>query len=341
MPEIDELRSKLREKRGSGALSPPPPAPRRKKKLKPKAKKETVIAGLDVNRKMLIAALSIAGIASLLAITYLSSAGDKIMAGAAKIDVVVPAKDIPARTQISEGMLEVRSMPQGFLPKGYLGKKDDVVGKVALTNLVKEEVLLDIRVSPPSAMTGIAPKLLPNERAFILDLGEASELALIKPDDHLDLIANISDPTEKLISTPILQMVRVLSVGDRFSTMASPNPRDEGLGSGTLTLGIPASKVPLMTVLKKQGKLSVALRPLGDVEIRPPEIPEAEIVRLVMGRVPPKTVVRPIVAQPTVVYRPQPTRTRIIRVLQPRPQPIAKPKPKPHVGIEVFKGGGQ
>lgn len=338
MPEINDLRSKLREKRGSGALTPPPPAPRRKKKAKSR-KPEPGLAGLDVNRKMLFVALGIAGTAALLAITYLSSAGDQIMAGATKVEVIVPARDIPTRTAITEDMIELKAMPKGLLPKGHLLKKEEVVGKVSLTSLVQGEVLLDVRVSPPNELTGLAPKLNPDERGFILALGEANEIALIKPDDHVDLIANISDPNEKLISTPILQMVRVIGIGNRFNPNASPDPNENGYTSGTLTLAIPAAKFPLMTVLKQQGKLNLALRAPGDTTVRPPEIPEAEIARLVMGKVPPAHAPQAPKPETTVIYRPQAAPQRVIRVVRPaapRPRPVA---PKPHVGIEIIKGG--
>lgn len=336
MAEIDELRSKLRDKRGTGSLTPP--APRRKKRPKPKPKQQSVIAGLDVNRKMLFAALGIAAVASLLAVMYLSQAGEGIMDGATKIDVVVPADDIPARTMLTKDLIEKRTMPKGLLPKGYFTKEADAVGKVSLAPLVKGEVLLDVRVSLPNEETGVSPKLKPNERGFSLSVDDASELSLVKPDDYVDLIANISDANERTISSTVLQLVRVIGVGNRFSPNASPQPGYDS--SNTLTLAVPVNKVSLMTAIREKGKLRVMLRSPGDTTIRTPEVPESEISRWVMGKVPPVVHSRPaapVVRQPEtrVIYRQQPAQSRpVVRVVQPKPRPAA-PK-KPHVGIEVY-----
>lgn len=326
------LRDKLREQ--------PPEKPARtgakgavKTRKRPAAKKEapkSLFAGMDVNRKLLFASLGIAVVAGLLAVTYLSDLEDGIAGKGEKIEVFVPVQDLPARKQIDESMLEARKFPKGLLPEGAITDQKQLLGKITLAPVVKGEVLHKKRIGEASAETGVAPKLKPNERGFLYVPEGASDIALVKPDDYVDLTATIQTESGYL-STKVAQRVRVLSVGNRFSNETPQNTEGAGAYGDLLTLAVPGNKVALLAALKEQGNLSLSLREQGDTSVTPPEIAEAELVRYVMGRIP-KEQPRPV--QPKVIVRERP----VVVHERPKPQP-PRPRPAdPKPGIDVYSG---
>lgn len=324
----DKLRGQPPEKPGKGskgvAKRAVKPGSRPPVKAAPRA---SLFGDLDVNRKLLFAALGIAALAGVLAVTYLSDVSDGIMAGGQKVKVYVAVSNLPARKQLDDGMVELRAVPKALLPAGALTDEKDVIGKILLAPVVKGEILHDQRVSDASNATGVAPKLKTNERGFLFVPEGAHDIALVKPDDTVDLTATIQTGNGYL-STKVVQRVRVLSVGNRFSATAPGG--EEGNFGDLLTLAVPADKVALLTALKEQGNLSLSLREQGDTTITAPEISLQDLERTVMGHIPrPEPKPAPVRVAPakTVVIR-VPT-----KVYQPRP---ATPAPKP--GIDVYSG---
>jgi hypothetical protein len=144
--------------------------------------------------------------------------------------------------------------------------------------------------------------------------------------------------TERLISTPVLAKVRVVSVGDHFTNEATDSAP---VGNAAITLAVPSGKVALLTILKQAGNLYFSLRAPGDMSETPLRIAEADIERLVMGRLPaPRPVavrIAPVPPRPRtivrtrVVERPAPRPVRV----PPRPAPQARPAPRQ---IEIYTG---
>lgn len=326
---MDNLRNKLRERSSEeDAPAKPRRAPSGKKgRGKPRRPQEDAgksgIGGLDVNRKLLFTALGIAAVASLIAVSYLGDLSEGILDGGTKVEVYVPIEDLPARRQIDDTMVELKKFPKALLPDGALTEEKDVIGKVTMAPVVKGEVLHAKRLSAPNAITGVAPKLKPNERGFLFVPDGANDIALVKPDDKVDLTATIQTPNG-FLSTKVVQKARVMSVGNQFANRPAPTEEGEETEASAsrygelITLAVPAEKVALLAALKQQGNLSMSLRAPGDETVTPPEVAEADLARYVMGSVPrPAPVVKPVVVQ-------QP------RPVQPRPRPVqAKPKPQP------------
>lgn len=324
------LRDKLREQ--------PPEKPARtgakgsvktKKRVAPKKEPgKSLFAGMDVNRKLLFASVGIALVAGLLAVTYLSDLEDGIAGKGEKIEVFVPIEDLPARKQIDESMIEARKFPKGLLPAGAITDSKELLGKITLAPVVKGEVLHKKRIGEASAATGVSPKLQANERGFLYVPEGASDIALVKPDDNVDLTATIQTDNGYL-STKVAQRVRVLSVGNRFNATGETTGEAGAFGD-LLTLAVPSSKVALLAALKEQGNLSLSLREQGDTSVTPPEIAESELVRYVMGRIP-KEQPRPV--QTRVIVKERPVVVQV-RPKPPKPRPADPPRP----GVEVYNG---
>lgn len=346
---MDNLRNKLRERSSEeDAPAKPRRAPSAKKgRGKPRRPAEDAgnkgIGGLDVNRKLLFSALGIAAVASLIAVSYLGDLSEGILDGGTKVEVYVPLADIPARRQIDGSMVELKKFPKALLPDGALTEEKDVIGKVTNALVVKGEVLHAKRLGAPSALTGVTPKLQPNERGFLFVPEGANDIALVKPDDKVDLTATIQT-SSGFLSTKVVQRARVMSVGNQFSNQAAARNEDgETEASASrygelITLAVPADKVALLAALKQQGNLSMSLRAPGDESVTPPEVPEADLARYVLGTVPrPAPVVKPVAPQPKPVAtaRPRPVQVKP----QPQPKPV-QPKPQPQLPQVHILGTG-
>lgn len=280
--------------------------------------------GSEIDRRFLLGAAACAGLASLLAVSYLSQAGGRLVAAGSLVTVLVPTHDVAARIRLTADDVTQRRIPRSYLPHDVLMVPQEAVGKVALVPLEQGEVLMPGLLSDPGPATGIAPKLDPGERGFLLDGTDADSLALIKPDDHVDLIATVPEPGDsRLIPATVLQDVRVLSVGDRMSPDAPPS------GNSTLTLAVPADKIGLLTVLKQQRILHVALRSLGDDTRTSSAISPSEVEQMVLGSLPTPTPI------------PQPVETPRVVIIH---EPVYRTHPHPHhtqspQEIEVITGG--
>jgi Flp pilus assembly protein CpaB len=300
---------------------------RSKAKAAPRA---SLLDGLDVNRKLLFAALGIAALAGLLAVTYLSDLSDGIMDGGKLVEVYVPSEDLPARKQLDASVVETVKFPKKLLPEGAIVEEKDLAGKITLAPVVKGEILHKKRIGDPSAVTGVAPKLKPSERGFLFVPDGANDIALVKPDDYVDLTATIQTPTG-FLSTKVAQRVRVMSVGNRFSNTVAASEEEASAAYGDLlTLAVPSTKVALLTALKQQGNLSLSLREQGDASVTPPEISEGELTRYVLGKVPVAQAPRPV---PVKIV----PRTVVVR--EPAPRPVApRPVEPKRQGLEIYSG---
>lgn len=326
---MTDLRDKIRSRES-------PKKPSSKRPLAPTKSLPSAFGALDVNKKLLVAAGGIAALAALVAVTYLSDLSAGIAGQGAKVAVFTAKENLPARHLIEEADLEIKEIPKAFLAEGYFGKDQPLPGKVTIAPLAKGEIVLALRVSIPGALTGIAPKLRNNERGFVYLPDGLQEVPLVKPDDTIDLIATLPEPgTQRLISTPVLQHVRVLAVGDRFSNEATESV---SAGNAAITLAVPAARVTLLTVLKQAGNLHFSLRAVGDVADSPQRITDAELERMVMGQ-----IARPVYRAPAAAPRPA------APVYHPRPRPAARPQPyrpvqaaprpqKPQPRVEIYNG---
>ena len=333
----DKLRDGGKSGKGNGEDRAPEPVRRPKGGASRRPRRKSLLADLDVDRRMLFAALGVAAIAGILSVTYLSDLSSGILAGAQKVTVYVPVTDLPARKQIDATMIEAREVPKAVVPDKALLDPDKVIGKVLLAPVTRGEILHELRLGAPSAATGVGPKLRANERGFLFVPDGAHDIALVKPDDSVDLTATIQTDSGYL-STKVAQRVRVLSVGNRFSNETLPE--GESAFGDLITLAVPSQQVALLAALKEQGNLSLSLREAGDTSITPPEISAAELSRIVLGRVPPVSS-RPAPPPPrtVVVTRTAPPRkTPAVRPVRPRVKPVQQQPVERPASIEIYNG---
>jgi pilus assembly protein CpaB len=243
---------------------------------------------LEVNRKMLVISLGIAGLATILSMSYLTGIAEPLKGKSKMVRVVTLAKDVPPRTALSEDMLKIQEVPAAYVPQGATliekNKTTVVLGMLTVTQLYKGEMLMTGRMSDPNAATGLATQIPEGHRAITVRTDNAH---LMKPSDHVDIIASIADlnPVRrgKIISIPVLQKVKILAVGTQFSSEGNTN-NSNGSAPREITVAVPDERVNLMSILEQKGNFNVILRSPKDQSILPEQYTIQEIEDALLGK---------------------------------------------------------
>ena len=79
----------------------------------------------------------------LMVFLYLGDNSDKTAspAGTEMVQVIVATQDIAPRTTIQSGMLKTKSLPRDLVPEGAITKLEEVVGKPAYIQIMKDDII--------------------------------------------------------------------------------------------------------------------------------------------------------------------------------------------------------
>lgn len=202
------------------------------------------------------------------------------------VGVLVAKFDIPERTLFKPAdMTQIAPIPRKFVQQDAIeiksvadfNKIKDLVSLVRIPRGNQVTYSSLARVSPD---TGLAVKIPSGLRAAVVSVANEM-MALVKPGDRVDILCTfpVASPdggSSEWVTATILQNILVLSVG---SNMGGVLPPDEAAKKekasreklalseeGFLSVAISPLEAQFLTLGKKQGEISVALRPLGDIE---------------------------------------------------------------------------
>jgi pilus assembly protein CpaB len=263
-----------------------------------------------INRRFLMLALVSAALSAMLVYVAISHAsGGKESESTATATIVVAAVDIPARTQITAKMVQVRDVPVGVKPEASYGSVEEVVGKVTRYPISVDEEVTSSKVVSLDATTGVdalsftVPKGM---RAISIKADQVlSAGGLVLPGDYVDIIAvfNVKNAEgneeENWLVRTVLQNIEVLAVAQTITdvplpadtsdgTAAAATPSDEQRARGseakpdpeatTLTLLVEPEQAEWLFLAEANGTLRAVVRGFGDSDtpdVRP--IVESEL----------------------------------------------------------------
>ncbi len=167
-------------------------------------------------RNILIA-VGLAVVAALLTVFYVSNYKSSVKADSETVRVLVAARDIPLGTLgsdvVGEKMLATQEIPRKAIVAGTISKPEDVTGLIATQPIYIGEQVTARRFGP-IAEAGVRTQLKGTYRAIQIN-GNSNQIlsGVIKAGDHVDVIGNISYPSEdstKHFSKVVLQDALVL-----------------------------------------------------------------------------------------------------------------------------------
>jgi pilus assembly protein CpaB len=178
--------------------------------------------------------------------------------------VVVATMDLPQATTLLAEHLSVTQWPAGAQPEGTFANPKDLVGRVLLSKVVKNEAVLNTKLASREAGSGMASLLPENMRAAAVRVDDVVGVAgFIHPDDHVDVIVTMHpEKGGETTSRVILQNVRVLAVGQQLGI--DEQKRNQALPVTVATLLVSTEESEMLALASAQGRLLLTLRPWAD-----------------------------------------------------------------------------
>lgn len=274
-----------------------------------------VLAGTTperTNRALFIAAVLFAGLAALLVFVALqNNDGGGGTSAPLALDAVVAARDIPANTQVTLDMIEVRALPEGSVLEGTYG---DVAAVAGLATRVPIEAGEQITIRKVGAgavedVEDVSLVLPSGRRGFAVEITEVTSVGgLLLAGNFVDVIAVFDDGAlnsqaqiaaagePQIGAVTLLQDVEVIAVAQvAQEPVPAASSADEPDATGlrgqrpddaerqpearSVTLSVSADEAQLLALVQERGGVIwLSLRGAGDHERVPVE--PIELLRL-------------------------------------------------------------
>lgn len=174
--------------------------------------------------------------------------------------VVVANKDLVWGMTLDEDM--VRSVPQTSqdLPEGHFSDPEQLIGRVILTNVKRNEPILESKLAPIGASGGVASIMQPEKRAMAVKVNEVVGVAgFVQPGDRVDVIATFkrSSKSRDKVTKTVLENTLVLATGtemERKEKDAKPNK------VRVITLEVTPNEAEKLALAANEGQVTLALR---------------------------------------------------------------------------------
>ena len=111
------------------------------------------------------------------------------------VPVVVAVIDIARGGMITSDLIKTRDFPKDMVPAGALTKPEDAIGRAVAIPLVKDETVLDAKLSPKGAGRGLAALVPKGMRAVTIQTPNvASGVAgFVMPGNKVDVLLTVND----------------------------------------------------------------------------------------------------------------------------------------------------
>lgn len=195
------------------------------------------------------------------------------------VKVTVARQRIPAKTQITAQMIELKDVPAKYINERAAVDSKEVIGKIAKSEILPgEQVLLDKLAKDKEASDGLSYLLQPGKRAVTVAVNEVSGIAgLVRPGDRVDVLGTLD--VQGPLTTLVVQNVDVLSIDQ--STTAAGNSQDgkKAAPAHTITLSVTTEQAQPLVLCSEKGSIRLILRSATDQEII--ALPSFRITQLV------------------------------------------------------------
>ena len=178
------------------------------------------------------------------------------------VSVAVANSDLPWGTVMGEGKVKTVPYPEDGVPLGHFADPKSLKGRVILTNLKKNEPILESKLAPIDLKTGgVVAVIDPNKRAMAVKVNEIVGLpGFVQPGDRVDVMATFQDPQSKKLDVTkvVLENTLVLATDTQMERAhgedAEPTPVK------VITLEVSLEEAEKLAMAENGGKLRLALR---------------------------------------------------------------------------------
>ncbi|MDQ3755830.1 MAG: Flp pilus assembly protein CpaB [Acidobacteriota bacterium] len=302
------------------------------------------------NKKIVfvLAAATIFGLIAAFGVTrYLANAQSS---GRNLNNIVVAKVNIPVGTRIIPEQVTTAQFPPSAVPEGIFNAPEDVIGRVAVTNILAREPVTTSRLAPEGSLGGLSAVIAEGYRAMTVKVDDVVGVSgFLVPGTLVDIVVTIDPPNktnnQDPVSKIVLQNIKVLASGQNME-QPTENPKPDTVRA--VTLQVTPEQAEKLALASTQGKLQLVLRNAADQADE--QTRGADTRSLLTGEqatiVPPAGANNRNQQQPTTTAPPATTAPRrpAPRPMMPAAPPAAQkptaPAPPPRRGpsVEVING---
>jgi len=190
------------------------------------------------------------------------------------VAVAIAKADIPWGTPLAETTLKVVMYPEGGVPSGHFQDAEALKGRILLTNLKKNEPILESKLAPLDVRTGgVAAVMDPSKRAMAVKVNEIVGLpGFVQPGDRVDVMATFENPKgkdgEARITKVMLENALVLATGTTMERAKDEEGNEVPKPVKVITLEVTIEEAEKLAMAENGGQLRLALRSPLNPEIR-------------------------------------------------------------------------
>jgi pilus assembly protein CpaB len=178
-----------------------------------------------------------------------------------KVDVVFAISAIQPNQVITEELVEVRRIPIDQKHEAAVQNIEDILNKIAITQIEENEILLQHRVQTIEDEKGsLSKKITEGSRGVSIGLNIVQSVSnLVEPEDYVDVIFTErvkKDKEEVTVSKQLLTNIRVLAIGQKITVS---NEANEVVQYGEVTLEIAPEDTMKLVNAFESGNLHLIL----------------------------------------------------------------------------------
>jgi pilus assembly protein CpaB len=192
------------------------------------------------------------------------------------VSVAVASADIPWGTPLAEQTVRIMMYPEEGVPVGHFKDPASLKGRVVLTNLKKNEPILESKLAPIDLKTGgVSAVMDPNKRAMAVKVNEIVGLpGFVQPGDRVDVMATFEDPRGKKkdsggsreeVTKVVLENTLVLATDTQ---MERATGEEKPIPVKVITLEVSLEEAEKLAMAENGGKLRLALRSPLNPEVK-------------------------------------------------------------------------
>ena len=186
--------------------------------------------------------------------------------------VVVAALEIPFGQKIEASHLKAINWPEETMPEGVFNDPAVVVGKIANTKIMQNEMVITSRIVDEVGGSVLAAIVSPNKRAVTLRVNDVLGVAgFLLPGNRVDILATRQENNERPQTETILEDLKVLAVDQTAST-----EEDKPIVVRTVTVEADPKEAERLVLASEEGSVQLVLRNPTDDSRIVKELPEKE-----------------------------------------------------------------
>lgn len=214
---------------------------------------------------MLIGATASGLLAGYVALVYVSEEPTTLQAAVPSQTIVVAARDLPAGSILRREDVETVDWPGAAVPEGFATQAGEVVGRGLITDVIRNEALLDSKLAQKEAGGGLSITIPEGMRAVSVEVDEVVGVAgFVLPGTRVDVLVTVMPGTDRTRTTTriILQNIRAIAADQRYQQDIDGEPQYVTV----VTLLVTPVQAEDLTLAATEGRIQLALRNTLDSE---------------------------------------------------------------------------